>query len=104
MGERVIKVSDYTKVPEIIVSIGTLGRNWRPFEEVDFRISENMIQYVSNFVKNGDPNGTGLPKWEPVTQKQQLCLHLGDQVPEMMAPDIQKLYETQQLCPAFPYK
>ena len=83
---------------------GTLGRNWRPLEEVDFRISENMIQYVSNFVKNGDPNGTGLPKWEPVTQKQQLCLHLGDQVPEMMAPDIQKLYETQQLCPAFPYK
>jgi para-nitrobenzyl esterase len=31
--------------------------------EVDWRLSEVMQQYWTNFAKTGDPNGAGLPKW-----------------------------------------
>ena len=29
----------------------------------DYRVSELMQSYFANFIKNGDPNGGGLPKW-----------------------------------------
>jgi para-nitrobenzyl esterase len=36
------------------------GVPWRP---EDRALSEQMMKYWSNFAKNGDPNGPGLPKW-----------------------------------------
>lgn len=35
----------------------TVGRNWRPWTEEDYALSEQMIKYWTNFVKFGDPNG-----------------------------------------------
>lgn len=36
------------------------GSNWRP---EDYRLSQLMQTYWTNFAKNGNPNGAGLPKW-----------------------------------------
>lgn len=36
----------------------------RPFEKVDYEISDKMSDYWVNFAKTGNPNGGKLPKWE----------------------------------------
>lgn len=33
--------------------------------DADMQLSEVMQQYYANFVLNGDPNGSGLPPWQP---------------------------------------
>ena len=43
---------------------GTLKNCWRPMEKTDYIISDNMASYLCNFVKNGSPNGEGIPQWD----------------------------------------
>ena len=43
---------------------GTLNTSWRPYTPHDYKISEMLMDYISNFTKKGNPNGTGLPKWD----------------------------------------
>ena len=43
---------------------GTLGNSWRPMEQKDYDLSDQMTDYLTNFAKSGDPNGNGLPAWE----------------------------------------
>ena len=48
------------------------GSVWRP---EDHKLSEEMIEYWTNFAKSGDPNGKGLPEW-PRYDKAADVLHL----------------------------
>jgi para-nitrobenzyl esterase len=52
---------------EIEYALGNLPTNrvydWQP---EDYAISAVMQSYFANFIKTGDPNGTGLPAWEPL--------------------------------------
>lgn len=38
--------------------------SWRPYTEQDHKLANMMNQYWVNFMKTGDPNGAGLPKWD----------------------------------------
>ena len=50
---------------------GTLENCWRPFTDGDYALSNTMIEYLTNFAKTGDPNGEGLPVWEPTQSSGQ---------------------------------
>ena len=49
---------------EIEYALGNLDGNkvyaWSP---EDYKVSSTMEQYFANFIKIGNPNGAGLPKW-----------------------------------------
>jgi para-nitrobenzyl esterase len=54
---------------EIEFALGNL-----PYDKVfawtpdDFKVSATMENYFANFIKTGNPNGAGLPKWKPNTK------------------------------------
>jgi para-nitrobenzyl esterase len=50
---------------ELWYVFGTLSRSWRPKTPEDYELSARMVRYWCNFMKNGDPNGSGLPPWKP---------------------------------------
>ncbi|MDX2045425.1 MAG: carboxylesterase family protein, partial [Chitinophagaceae bacterium] len=51
---------------EIEYAMGNLSYNkvyaWTPD---DYKVSRIMQDYFANFIKTGNPNGSGLPKWQP---------------------------------------
>jgi para-nitrobenzyl esterase len=49
-----------------------VGAVWRP---EDWKLSEQMMDYWTNFAKTGDPNGAGLPEW-PRYDKTGELIHL----------------------------
>lgn len=54
---------------ELWYMFGTLRRCWRPMTVADMELSNRMCDYWTNFIKNGDPNGEKLPKWEACCEK-----------------------------------
>ena len=43
---------------------GTLDRSWRPYKQRDYEASGQMMDYLVNFARTGDPNRPGLPLWK----------------------------------------
>ena len=54
---------------EIEFALGNLSSDkvfpWTPD---DYKVSATMENYFANFIKTGNPNGNGLPKWTPNTK------------------------------------
>ncbi len=57
---------------------GTLGKCWRPFEEFDYKLSDTMVTYWTNFMKKGDPSGADLPEWRPYKKDDKFIMVFGD--------------------------
>jgi para-nitrobenzyl esterase len=56
---------------EIEYAMGNLKYNKvYAWTEDDYKVSQVMQNYFVNFIKTGDPNGSGLPVWEPVKKNQ----------------------------------
>jgi para-nitrobenzyl esterase len=61
------------------------GAVWRP---EDWKLSEEMMAYWTNFAKTGDPNGPGLPEW-PKYDKDDSLIHLDSAIttgPDTLRP------------------
>lgn len=67
---------------EMIYAYGNIKNSpydWR-YDESDEKLSETMLSYWSNFAKTGDPNGNGLPTWEPYKGNGDGVMELGTNV------------------------
>ena len=73
---------------------GTLDHCWRPMTAHDRLLSEQMVQYLCRFAATGDPNGGGLPRWEPIRKGQSRVLRLGEGATHMGGVNIAKLTHT----------
>ena len=71
---------------------GTLPNCWRPMEAQDYTLSTQMVSYLCNFVKTGDPGGDGLPLWSGAREKKALIL--GDRETAMGKPKLGKMIHT----------
>ena len=68
---------------------GTLDNCWRPFKQKDYDLSNQMTDYLCNFVKTGNPNGNNHPEWKSSnTQSKVLCL--GEKQTQMDKPSTLK--------------
>ena len=57
---------------------GTFHNCWRPMQDKDVELSRQMISYLTNFAKCGDPNGHPLPMWEASRPTSRRVLRLGE--------------------------
>ena len=64
---------------DIRYAFNTLDQCWRPFDEIDFRISRDMMDYFAYFAEHGEPAPAHLAKWEPLGKEQTRFLHFGDE-------------------------
>ncbi|TGD80857.1 carboxylesterase/lipase family protein [Hymenobacter wooponensis] len=63
---------------EVPYVFNTLGVVSRPWEKGDYQLAETIAGYWVNFVRTGNPNGSGLPNWPAfhARYKQTLLLDL----------------------------
>jgi para-nitrobenzyl esterase len=59
----------------------------RPWEPVDYNLADEMSSYLVNFAKTGDPNGAGLPRWEPYSRESGEIMIFGKQPATEVLPD-----------------
>ena len=57
---------------------GTLENCWRPMEKKDFELSNQMTDFLTNFAKYSNPNGTSNTVWTTMSQSQDKVLRLGE--------------------------
>ncbi|HPQ28595.1 MAG TPA: carboxylesterase family protein [Desulfobacteraceae bacterium] len=61
------------------------------FSHEDFKLSEMMAKYWTNFAKTGDPNGDDLPLWPQFTEEEPLFMYLMSTPNPGPVPNIDKL-------------
>jgi len=67
----------------------SMKHSWRPFTAGDKQLSEQMVDYWTNFAKYGDPNGKSGGVWKPYTAQSPQFLVLdadGNKAQLIMSP------------------
>ena len=65
-----------------------------PWTEDDFKVSEAMASYWVNFVKTGNPNGSGRPNWPKSDSKDGYqVMHLSGKNMHATADGVRGRYE-----------
>ena len=60
----------------------------------DSDLSEQMVEYLTNFCKFADPNGAGLTAWLPVQKRGGKVMRLGEGEARMGTANMAKLVKT----------
>lgn len=75
---------------------------WRPFTEIDHRISRDMMDYFICFAESGVPAPAHLAQWKPLGKNQSQFLHFGDEPCAMVDVPEDRLSATQAKGKPFP--
>ncbi len=65
---------------EVPFAFHTLKLWNRPWQERDYEMEKIMSSYWVNFAKTGNPNGNGLPEWQPYDKTTGIIMELGEKV------------------------
>lgn len=76
---------------EVPYAYGNLKFVNRPWEPADRELEAAMSDYWTNFIKTGNPNGSGLPKWPRFTTDQKQIIFLGKEITSGPMADAEKL-------------
>jgi para-nitrobenzyl esterase len=66
---------------------GTLDVLDREFTVRDRELSNLWQAYIANFVKSGNPNGTGVPDWPTFDNTSEKVLEIGDKTTVVKLPN-----------------
>jgi len=69
-----------SEIPYIFETLDLTDRPWTP---QDFKLSQTMAAYWSNFAKMGDPNSVGLPPWPVYAPGSHTTMELGSHIGAM---------------------
>jgi len=64
---------------EVPFALRNLNRWHRPWRDIDYQVENIVSRYWINFIKTGDPNGSGLPEWKKHDATSQHIMTLNDQ-------------------------
>ena len=70
---------------------GTLDGSWRPYGVRDREASAQMVSYLANFARSGEPNGAGLPVWRPCGKHRTRVLRIAPRATAMSYVNYGKL-------------
>ena len=63
---------------EIAFVFGNIGSPGMPPSDADRALSDLMVSYWVNFAAQGDPNGPGLPAWQPFSDASPKVMHFDE--------------------------
>ncbi len=78
---------------EIEYVFGALKTTDVPWQPEDWKLSDQMMSYWSNFAKTGDPNGPGLPNWPRYDASGRQVMILDGAGPKAQAETHRARYE-----------
>jgi para-nitrobenzyl esterase len=74
-----------SEVPYVFNTLGAVrGVDVKPQDE---KVEAMMIEYWTNFIKTGDPNGPGLPQWPRYSAKEDVLMNFMQSGTPMAMPD-----------------
>jgi para-nitrobenzyl esterase len=77
-GEKDVRGGGSYHSSEIAYEFGTMEYKQHPFTDYDYKLSEAIIDYWTNFAKTGNPNGNGFTEWTPFTKETPFVMDFRD--------------------------
>ena len=70
-GESQLGAFHSLEIPYVFGTFDDRMMNWLPFTATDHKLSGTIQTYWTNFARYGNPDGPGLPNWQPWNTSQE---------------------------------